>query len=227
MSEHVQVKICGIKSPGAFDAAVAGGADWVGFNFFPRSPRVVSAEQAAELSSRAPGGPGRVGLFVDPSEQEVERVLARVRLDALQLYTTPQRAAALRALFGIPVWRAVGVAERADLPTAREPIDGFLLESKARPDASRPGGNGEVFDWWLMEGWHAPQEWLLAGGLTPSNVATAIRASNATAVDVSSGVEVRQGVKDPELILQFINNAKLGRPNDPDDLLPGATARRT
>ncbi|MDI3309348.1 MAG: phosphoribosylanthranilate isomerase [Acetobacteraceae bacterium] len=203
-----RVKICGINSPAAFDAAITAGADWVGFVFFPPSPRHVTPEQAAALSTRHPGGPPRVGLFVAPTDEEIARTLATIRLDVLQLYVPAGRAAELRARFGLPVWRAVGIAASADLPRTADGADGLLIEPKAPPGASRPGGNALDLDWSLLEGWHAPAPWLLAGGLTPDNVAEAIRATGAPAVDVSSGVESGRGLKDPALIRAFIAAAR-------------------
>lgn len=208
MPVDVRVKICGINDPVAFDTAIDAGADWVGFNFFPPSPRYVTPVQAAALAARSPGGPVRVGLFVDPTPEMIEAVLNVVRLDVLQLYGVADRVAPLRARFGLPVWRAVGVDTAADLPALSGGADALLLEAKPPPDATRPGGNAARFDWSLLRGWNPPAPWLLAGGLTPDNVAGAIRATGATAVDVSSGVERARGVKDPALIRAFIANAR-------------------
>ena len=195
------------------DAAAEAGADWIGFVFFPPSPRYVTPAQAASLSARAPasdprGAPQRVGLFVDPTDAEIDAALAALTLDALQLYVDAQRAAAVRARFGVPVWRAVGVALAGDLPVALQGSDALLLDAKAPAATSRPGGNAQAFDWSLLAGWTAPGPWILAGGLTPANVAAAVRASGAAAVDVSSGVERAPGVKDPDLIRAFIAAAR-------------------
>ena len=206
----VRVKICGINGAAAIDAAVAAGADWIGFVFFPPSPRAVTPAQAAELAARHPDGPLRVGLFVDPAEADVAGALAALRLDVLQLYAAPERAAALRARFGLPVWRAVGVAVAADLPAAADGADALLIEAKPPPGATRPGGNAARIDWAMLRGWTAPAPWILAGGLTPDNVGAAIRASGAGAVDVSSGVESAPGVKDPALIRAFVRAARGG-----------------
>jgi phosphoribosylanthranilate isomerase len=204
----VRVKICGINDAAAIDAAIEAGAAWVGFNFFPPSPRFVTPAQAAALSARHPGGAGRVGLFVDPEPAEIAAALAALRLDALQLYTSAGRAAELRARFGIPVWRAIGIAGAADLPSGAEGADALVLESKPPKDATRPGGNARRFDWAALRGWTAPAPWLLAGGLDPGNVADAIAATGAPAVDVSSGVESAPGRKDPDLIRRFVRNAR-------------------
>ncbi len=202
-----KVKICGINSPVAFDTAVDAGADWVGFVFFARSPRHVTADQAAALSARRPGGPPRVGLFVAPEPDEIAAVLQTIRLDALQLYGDVDFPA-LRTRFGLPLWRAVGIAAAADLPSDRRAADALLIEAKPPADATRPGGNATRFDWSLLRGWRAPCPWLLAGGLTPDNVADAIRATGAPAVDVSSGVESAPGLKDPARIRAFIAAAR-------------------
>ncbi len=204
----IRVKICGVNAPAAIDAAVAAEADWVGFNFFPRSPRVVSAAEAAELSARHPGGPLRVGLFVAPEDGQIADVLAVMRLDILQLYVDAPRAAEVRARFGLPVWRAVGVTGANELPADAAGIDGFVIEPKPPAGATRPGGNAVRLDWSIVAGWPAPAPWLLAGGLTPGNVADAIRASGAAAVDVSSGIESSPGVKDPALIAAFVAAAR-------------------
>jgi phosphoribosylanthranilate isomerase len=200
-----RVKICGINDVFARDAAVSAGADWLGFVFFPPSPRAVTVDVAASLAA---GVPARVGLFVRPTDAEVAAVLAAVPLDVLQLYDTPERCAALRARFGRPVWRAVGVASAADLPTGPDGVDGFVIEAKPPDGADRPGGNAARFDWSILRGWRAPLPWMLAGGLTPGNVAEAIRATGAPAVDVSSGVERERGQKDPALIRAFVAAAK-------------------
>jgi phosphoribosylanthranilate isomerase len=206
----VRVKICGINDPAAIDAAVEAGADWTGFVFFPPSPRYVTASRARELAARHKDGPPRVGLFVNPTEAMIAEVVAEVPLDILQLYGAGEDLPRLRARFGRPVWRAVGVAAAADLPLTLEGADALLLEAKPPPDATRPGGNAVRFDWTLTKGWHAPGPWLLAGGLDPGNVAEAIRLSGAEAIDVSSGVERAKGVKDPALIHAFIRNARAG-----------------
>ena len=204
----IKVKICGINDPVAFDTVVEAGADMVGFVFFPPSPRYVNVGEAAALSARCPGGPLRVGLFVDPTEDQIAAVLAAMHLDILQVYGQCPPIAALRARFGRPIWRPVAIDGAADLPANDHGADCLLLEAKPPPAATRPGGNAISFDWNLLRGWVAPAPWVLAGGLTPDNVAAAIRATGATAVDVSSGVESVRGRKDPALIRAFIRNAR-------------------
>ncbi|MDQ2803670.1 MAG: phosphoribosylanthranilate isomerase, partial [Pseudomonadota bacterium] len=171
-------------------------------------PRFLTPAEAAALAERVPGAPARVGLFVEPREEDVAAVLAEMKLDALQIYAAPGILAALRPRFGLPVWRAVPVAGRDDLPSEAGGADRLLLEAKSPPEATRPGGNAARFDWTLLRGWRAPAAWMLAGGLTPANVAAAVAATNARAVDVSSGVERAPGVKDPSLIRAFIANAR-------------------
>jgi phosphoribosylanthranilate isomerase len=209
------VKICGLTEAAGFDAAVAAGADLVGFVFFPASPRAVTPDQATALSARHAGGPGRTGLFVDPTDDAIAAVLAALPLDLLQLHghETPERCAAVRARFGVPVMKALGIATAADLeilPAYAPVVDRFLLDAKPPPAATRPGGNANVFDWSLTAGRAIPRPWLLAGGLMPTNVAEAIRIAGAPGVDVSSGVERAPGEKDPALVEAFIRAARGG-----------------
>lgn len=204
------VKICGLTEPAGMAAAVEAGADLVGFVFFPPSPRSLTPAQAAAL---AVPGAGRVGLFVDPSDALLEEVLAAVPLDVIQLHgeETPARCAEVRGRFGRPVMKALGIATRADLDAlaAYAPaVDRFLLDAKAPPGATRPGGNAAAFDWSVVAGAEIPRPWLLAGGLTPENVAEAIRVSGAPGVDVSSGVERAKGVKDPARVAAFVRAAR-------------------
>ena len=197
-----RVKICGINSPEALRAAE--GADWIGLNFYPPSPRSITPAQAATLQ----GGPTRVGLFVQPEDDDIAAALAVASLDILQVYVDAARAADIRRRFGLPVWRSVGISARCDLPTGADEVDGYVIEAKAPPGAALPAGNATTFDWTLLAGWHAPKPWLLAGGLDPSNLRDAVLASGAPAVDVSSGVERQRGIKDPALIQAFIAAAR-------------------
>jgi phosphoribosylanthranilate isomerase len=208
-----RVKICGVNDAAGFDAAVTGGADMLGFVFYPPSPRAVSPARAAELSARHPGGLERVGLFVDPADDAIATVLAALPLDVIQLHGTenPARCAAIRARFGLPVMKALGIAAPEDLAAleAFAPVvDRFLLDAKPPVGAELPGGNAAAFDWRLTAGRAIPRPWLLAGGLTPENVAEAIRQSGAPGVDVSSGVERARGAKDPARIAAFIAAAQ-------------------
>jgi len=204
-----EVKICGISTPEALGVAAEAGADLVGFVFFPASPRAVSPARAGEISASLEGGPGRVGLFVDPRDELIEAVLAATPLAILQLHggETPGRVAEIRARFGLPVMKAIGIATELDLARIDDfaPVaDRLLLDAKPPPEATRPGGNAEAFEWRLARLKAIPVPWLLAGGLTPANVAEAITVSGAPGVDVSSGVEAARGVKDAGLIRDFI-----------------------
>ena len=154
-----KVKICGIRTPDAYEAAAS--ADYVGFVFFPPSPRFVTPATARAL---AVGHMQHVGLFVDPADDQIAEVLDSAALDILQLYdTTAERAAAIRARFDRPVWRAIGVRAMSDLPASLDGADAVLLDAKAPAGASRPGGNARTFDWSMLSGWRAPGAWLLAG----------------------------------------------------------------
>ncbi|MBY0336340.1 MAG: phosphoribosylanthranilate isomerase [Acetobacteraceae bacterium] len=206
-----EVKICGINTAGALRAAAA--ADLVGFVFFPASPRAVTPGTAAAISGTLPGGPLRVGLFVDPTDADLAATLAALPLDVIQLHgeETPERCAAVRARFGVPVMKALGIATPGDLdalPRYVPVVDRLLLDAKPPPGASRPGGNAEAFDWTLVAGLRPGRPWLLAGGLTPANVAAAIAATDAPGVDVSSGVERAKGVKDEGLVADFVRAAR-------------------
>lgn len=201
-------KICGLSTPETLDAAVRGGARYVGFMFFAASPRNLSFARAAELAARVPGHVGRVGVFVDPDDELLARAVADGRLDAVQLHrTAPTRAAAIRARFGCETWATVAVKTRADLDAARGyagAVDRILYDAKTPDGAALPGGMGVRFDWSLLSGFHHPLPWLLSGGLDPANVADAIRVTGATGVDVSSGVESAPGVKDASKIAAFL-----------------------
>lgn len=206
----VKAKICGISTPDAMQAALAGGARWVGLVFFPKSPRNVSIATAAELSRMVGTGTRVVGLFVDPSDDLLDDVTGQVPLDLIQLHggETPDRVAAIKARFNLPVMKAVKVAEAADLDAARayEPVaDLLLFDAKPPKGAVLPGGNGVSFDWSLLTGRTWSKPWMLSGGLDPDNVTDAIRATGATSVDVSSGVEEAPGVKSPARIRAFLD----------------------
>lgn len=214
----VAVKICGLTEPAGLAAAIDAGARWVGFVFFPRSPRFVDPERAAQLAAAVPSDVETVGLFVDPDDATLSETLARVRLDLLQLHgrETPERVAEVRSRFGVPVMRALGVASALDLDAARsfEPVVDRLLFDARAPKGAVPGGNGVAFDWDLLAGRTWAKPWMLAGGLSPENVLGAIARTGARAVDVSSGVEDRPGVKSPARIRAFtasVRDATLNR----------------
>jgi phosphoribosylanthranilate isomerase len=210
------VKICGIKDVPALGAALEAGADMVGFVFFPPSPRAVTSAEAGILARSYRDGPKRVGLFVDPDDATLAATLAEVPLDILQLHgeESPARVGDIRARFGKPVMKALGIGSKADLARLADyadQVDYFLLDARPPAGSALPGGNALAFDWALMKGEDPPRPWLLAGGLTPANVARAIAASGAKGVDVSSGVEKARGIKDPAAIAAFIANAKAAR----------------
>ncbi|MEN9500589.1 MAG: hypothetical protein RIS83_2409 [Pseudomonadota bacterium] len=205
----ITVKICGLKDIAGLEAAVSAGADMVGFVFFPPSPRAVTPAEAARLARHYQTGPKRVGLFVDPSDDLLTEVLTTVPLDIVQLHgaESPARAGEIRRRFGKPVMKALGIATKADLAVSAsyaDQVDYFLLDARPPPESNLPGGNAHAFDWTLTKGAHLARPWLLAGGLTPQNVAEAIAVSGAAGVDVSSGVEKARGVKDPAAIAAFI-----------------------
>lgn len=208
MAHPIGIKICGLTEPEGLDAAIAHGADWVGFVFFARSPRAVTPAQAASLAARVPsGGPRRIGLFVAPDDDAIAATLDAVALDGLQIYAPTARALEIREKFHLPVWHANGVTTADDLP-ATTPLDGLVIESRPPAGADRPGGNAQPIDWAITKNWQAPVPWMLAGGLTPDTVAQAIALSGAPAVDVSSGVESAPGRKDTRLIARFIQAAR-------------------
>jgi phosphoribosylanthranilate isomerase len=209
----VAAKICGLSSEEAVAAAVEGGAAWIGFVFYPPSPRSVSPSRAAALC-RAAGSVRRVGLFVDADDAAIAAVLDAVPIDIRQFpgHESPERVAAVRARFGRPVMKAVPVAASDDVDAASRyhgAADLLLFDAKPprRADAL-PGGNGLAFDWQLIAGrdWRLP--WMLSGGLTAELLPAAVRISGATAVDVSSGVERRPGDKDPAKIRKFLAAAR-------------------
>ncbi|MFN3575934.1 MAG: phosphoribosylanthranilate isomerase [Tabrizicola sp.] len=209
----VRVKICGLKSPADVAATAAAGAAYAGFNFFPRSPRHVTPDQARGLALAAPDGLCKVALVVDADDAMLDAILAEVPLDMLQLHghETPARVAEVKARYGLPVMKAIGVAEEADLAGLLDyqlVADQILVDAKAPKDAVLPGGNGLTFDWRLLVGRKWLKPWMLAGGLTPENVGQAIRRTGARQVDVASGVESAPGVKDAARIAAFVQAAQ-------------------
>ncbi|WP_126172716.1 phosphoribosylanthranilate isomerase [Altericroceibacterium xinjiangense] len=206
------IKICGIAAPDALDAAIAARAEHVGFVFFERSPRNVSIQDAARLAQRAAGRIGKVGLFVDADDAAIADGVAAGQLDAIQLHgtETPQRAAHVKAQFGLPVWKALSVATAADVERAemyRGAADMVLFDAKT-PKGTLPGGMGLVFDWTLLSAYRGALPWGLAGGLNPENVAEAVRRTRALLVDCSSGVESEPGRKDIDKIAAFCQAAR-------------------
>ena len=200
-------------SPADVAAVAAAGAAYAGFNFFPRSPRYVTPEEARGLALAAPDGLCKVALVVDADDAALDAIVDAVPLDILQLHghETPDRVAAVRARYGLPVMKAVGVADEGDLAAVFDyslVADQILIDAKPPKGAALPGGNGLSFDWRLVAQRRWLRPWMLAGGLTPDNVAEAIRLTNARQVDVSSGVESAPGVKDAARIAAFVAAAR-------------------
>ncbi len=206
------VKICGLSDPSHVRAAVTGGARYVGFVFFPKSPRHVEIPQARELMVSVPAGVCKVALTVNADDALLTRITNELPVDMLQLHggETPERVSAIRARFGLPVMKAVGVADASDLPQLDlygRVADQLLVDAKPPKQAELPGGNGLAFDWRLIANRRWPVPWMLAGGLTAENVAEAVRLTGATQVDVSSGVESSPGIKDKDKIAAFLKAA--------------------
>ncbi|MEQ8665030.1 MAG: phosphoribosylanthranilate isomerase [Rhodospirillales bacterium] len=213
----ILVKICGLNSADTVDTAVKAGTDMVGFNFFPKSPRYVDPDTAGGLAGRVPDRVIKVGLFVEPTDDELAAMLTRVPLDMIQLHgqEDPARVAHVRDRFAKPVMKVIGVSDAADLSRAagyKGAADRLLLDAKPPKGADRPGGNAVSFDWTMLSGWTAPMPWMLAGGLNPGNVAEAVSISHAPGVDVASGVESAPGVKDNAAIKAFIDAARVAAP---------------
>ncbi|MCA0271061.1 MAG: phosphoribosylanthranilate isomerase [Proteobacteria bacterium] len=209
----IPVKICGLREAAHVEAAVEAGARYLGFNFFPWSPRFVSVSEAAVLTLLVPEGVAKVALTVDATDAELDRITSAAPFDMLQLHgsETPERVAEVRARYGLPVMKAIGIAGPEDVERIAlygKVADQLLVDAKAPKGATLPGGNGLPFDWRLIAKKYWPCPWMLAGGLTPENVAQAIRLTGARQVDVSSGVEAAPGVKDAALIRAFIAAAR-------------------
>ena len=211
--QDVRVKICGLKTLADVAAVAAAGAAYAGLNFFPKSPRYVTLDAARALALAAPEGLCKVALVVDAEDAVLDAIVAEVPLDMLQLHghESPARVAEVKARYGLPVMKVIGVAEEADLALLLDyalVADQILIDAKAPKGAVLPGGNGLTFDWRLLVGRKWLKPWMLAGGLTPANVAEAIRLTGARQVDVASGVESAAGVKDAGLIAAFVEAAQ-------------------
>ena len=207
------IKICGLKSPQALDVALESGADFVGFVFFPPSPRNIGFEVARTLGQRVQGRASKVALTVDANDETLLDIIAALKPDMLQLHgsETPNRVVAVRTRFGLPVMKALPIAERKDLSPIREyaqVADRLIFDARPPRDATRPGGLGRVFDWTLLKDINAGVPFMLSGGLDATNVAGALRITRAPGVDVSSGVERAPGEKDPDKIRAFIQAAR-------------------
>lgn len=212
MPDDISVKICGLRDAAGVDAAARAGARYVGFVFFPKSPRHLDVSDAAALAAHVPMGICKVALTVNADNAMLDALTAAVPLDMLQLHGSEsvERVAEVKARYGLPVMKAIGVGERADLAQLDAyagVADQLLVDAKPPKGADLPGGNGLAFDWTLLQDrvWRCP--WMLAGGLTPLNVAEAIKRTGARQVDVSSGVESSAGVKDAALIHALVDAA--------------------
>ena len=205
----IRVKICGLRTPADVTAVAQAGAAYAGFVFFAKSPRNVTLPEARLAALAAPPGLAKVALMVDADDATLDAIVEAVPLDMLQLHghETPDRVAQVRARYGLPVMKAIGLADEGDLPAIFEfstVADQILIDAKPPRGADLPGGNGLSFDWRLLAGRRWLRPWMLAGGLTAENVAEAVRLTGARQVDVSSGVESAPGVKDAARIAAFV-----------------------
>ena len=213
MTNPVSVKICGLATVDDVRACADAGANYMGLVFFEKSPRNITIPDARELALAAPLGLAKVALVVNPSDAELDAITASVPLDMVQLHgrETPERVAEVKARYGLPVMKAVGIADEDDLPKLESYFgvaDQILVDAKPPKGGELPGGNGLSFDWRLIAGRRWPCPWMLAGGLTPENVAEAVKMTGAKQVDVSSGVEHAPGQKNAELIQKFVQSSR-------------------
>src|SRR6185369_12495851 len=207
------VKICGLSTRETLDAALVAGADMVGFVFFPPSPRHLSLETARELGRQAKGRAAKVALSVDADDATLANIVETLQPDLLQLHgkETIARLRDIRQKFGLPVMKALAIETKADLaplPGYAAVADRILFDARAPKHATRPGGLGAPFDWHVLENLALEIPFMVSGGLNAGNVAEAVRVTGAGGVDVSSGVESAPGVKDPEMIRNFIRAAR-------------------
>lgn len=208
----VRTKICGLTRPQDVAAAAESGANYLGFNFFPKSPRYVDIPNAGQLALDVPPGIAKVVLVVNPDNALLDAITGGMPLDMIQLHgqETPERVTEIKARYGLPVIKVLGVADEDDLPpiaTYGRVADQLLIDAKPPKNAELPGGNGLTFDWRLIAGRRWPLPWMLAGGLTPENVAEAVAITGATQVDVASGVESAPGIKDAAKMAAFVKAA--------------------
>ena len=213
MANPVSVKICGISTVDDVRACAGAGANYMGLVFFEKSPRNITIPAARDLALAAPVGLAKVALVVNPSDAELDAIAGTVPLDMIQLHgrETPERVAEVKARYGLPVMKAVGIADGDDLPKLESYFgvaDQILVDAKPPKGGELPGGNGLSFDWRLIAGRRWPCPWMLAGGLTPENVAEAVKMTGAKQVDVSSGVEDAPGQKNAELIQKFVQSSR-------------------
>jgi phosphoribosylanthranilate isomerase len=205
---RLAIKMCGLSTAETVGAAVRAGASHVGFVHFPKSPRHVEPDRTQALAALVPAHVDRVAVLVDPDDDQLARLTATGALSALQLHgrESPQRVAAIRARFGLPVWKAISVKTRADIDAANAyagAVDRLLFDAKTPDGAALPGGMGLRFDWTLLRGLAIPAPWGLSGGLTADNAAEAVRITGAPLIDVSSGIEDAPGIKSVDKIMAF------------------------
>ena len=213
---NLDIKICGLKNPDALDAALAGGASHVGFIFFAKSPRNVTPEQAGALRLAAKGEVQAVAVTVDAEDAFLDAIVQAMAPDMLQLHgkESPERVAAVKARYGLPVMKAFSVSEAADLDRIapwRGVADRFLFDAKPPKGSELPGGNGVSFDWRLLAGLDPSIDYMLSGGLNAANIGDALRLANPPGIDISSGVESAPGVKDTALIEDFFKSVRIAR----------------
>jgi phosphoribosylanthranilate isomerase len=224
----VLIKICGLNTPTALDAALDGGADLVGFVFFQHSPRHIGFEAARMLGERVQGRARKVAVSVDANDELLKKCIAALKPDLLQLHgrESPERVAVIRSRFGLPVVKALPITERADLSSVHyygKVADLLMFDARAPREASRPGGHGKAFDWHLLENLALHVPFMLSGGLDAGNVEEALRITRADGLDVSSGVEHAPGEKDADKIRAFIRAARGADSKMP----PRSDAKRT
>lgn len=214
MPSDVRVKICGLRTSADVAAAAKAGANYIGLNFFPKSPRFVSHDAARALAADTPVGIAKVALVVNADDATLDALTGAVPIDMLQLHgsETPERVSEIRTRYGLPVMKVLGISGPDDLDAIdiySNVADQIMVDAKPPKDAVLPGGNGVTFDWSLLSGrkyWTKP--WMLAGGLNPANVAEAVKLTGVRQVDVASGVEAGPGEKDPDLMLAFCTAAR-------------------
>ena len=209
MCQLDQIKICGLSNRQSVDAIINGGATHMGMIFFEKSPRYVTLEKAAELSSHAGNRIVKVAVTVDADDQYLDQIVERVKPDMLQFHgsETPERVSAVKARYGLPIMKALPVRESGDLDAAKPYmgiVDGFLFDAKPPEGADLPGGNGVPFDWKIMRQFDCDTPYMLSGGLNVKNIDEAIALSDTVAIDVSSGVEISPGEKDVDMIKAFL-----------------------
>ena len=216
MPMKLDIKICGLKTPETIDRAVALGATYVGFIFFGKSPRHIEPADACRLADRVRGRAKIVSVSVDADDDELDEILAMIRPDILQLHgrETPDRVLTVKAVTGLPVWKALSISEAEDLRRI-DAYDGianrFLFDAKRPKNSELPGGNGVSFDWTLLSGLSDSVDYMLSGGLDKDNIGEALRIARPTGIDLSSGVESSPGVKDLTMMDEFFAAVRQAR----------------